>query len=224
MNLYLTQHQYKNTFTEDLWSALEKASNKPVGAIMSTWTKQMGFPVVKVISKPSPDGNGIVLTLTQNKYCGDGSPPPEGYQWLIPITISTSRNPGQKVASTVLKTKQTDIIVPDVGPKDWIKVNPGTVGFYRTQYDTDLLERLIPGVKDKTLPPLDRLGLLDDLFAMVQAGKTSTVEVFKLLQAFEDETDYTVWSSISNILTRLGVLLSHTDSEDAFMRVSTTNT
>lgn len=40
--------QYKNTFTEDLWAALEEASNKPVGAVMSTWTKQMGFPVVQV--------------------------------------------------------------------------------------------------------------------------------------------------------------------------------
>lgn len=41
--------QYKNTFTEDLWAALEEASYKPVGAVMSTWTKQMGFPVVQVI-------------------------------------------------------------------------------------------------------------------------------------------------------------------------------
>lgn len=122
MNLYLTRHQYKNTFTEDLWAALEEASKKPVGKLMSTWTKQMGFPVVKVVSKPSPDGNGLVLTVTQNKYCGDGSPPPEGYQWLIPITIATSKNPRQKVVSTVLSAKQADIIVPDVGPKDWIKV------------------------------------------------------------------------------------------------------
>lgn len=53
MHLYLTRHQYKNTFTEDLWAALEEASKKPVGDVMSTWTKQMGFPVVKVTSKSS---------------------------------------------------------------------------------------------------------------------------------------------------------------------------
>lgn len=41
MNLYLTRHQYKNAFTEDLWAALEEASGKPVGAVMGTWTKQM---------------------------------------------------------------------------------------------------------------------------------------------------------------------------------------
>ena len=48
MNVYLKRHEYKNTFTEDLWGALGEASGKPVQEIMSTWTKQMGFPVLKV--------------------------------------------------------------------------------------------------------------------------------------------------------------------------------
>lgn len=48
MHLYLSRHEYKNTFTEDLWAALGEASRKPIKAIMSTWTKQMGFPVLKV--------------------------------------------------------------------------------------------------------------------------------------------------------------------------------
>lgn len=220
MNLYLTRHQYKNTFTEDLWAALEESSKKPVGDVMSSWTKQMGFPVVKIISKPANDGKGVILSLTQNKFCADGVQPTEDYMWMIPISISTSKNPKKEVVSTVLKTRQAEILVPEVGSQDWIKVNPGTIGFYRTQYPPEMLERLVPAVQDKSLPPLDRLGLLDDLFAMVQAGHTSTVEVLKLLQAYEDETDYTVWSSISNILTKLGVLLSHTDCEDSFKNVS----
>jgi puromycin-sensitive aminopeptidase len=71
MNLYLTRHQYKNTFTEDLWSALEEASNKPVRAVMSSWTKQMGFPVVKVTSEQ--DGSDRKMVISQEKFCADGS-------------------------------------------------------------------------------------------------------------------------------------------------------
>ena len=37
--------------TEDLWEALENASGKPVATVMSTWTKQMGFPVLSVEAK-----------------------------------------------------------------------------------------------------------------------------------------------------------------------------
>ncbi|KAK5642103.1 hypothetical protein RI129_008270 [Pyrocoelia pectoralis] len=218
MNLYLTKHQYKNTFTEDLWEALEEASKKPVGAVMSTWTKQMGFPVVIVSSKPSADGKGLTLSFTQQKFCADGVQPTENYMWMIPISVSTSANPTKEVINTVLQTKQMEITVTDVDPEGWIKVNPGTIGFYRTQYPPEMLERLILAIHDKSLPPLDRLGLLDDLFAMVQAGQSSTVEVLKLLQAYVDETDYTVWSSVSNILTKLGVLLSHTDCEEQFKK------
>lgn len=66
MNIYLTRHQYKNTFTEDLWAALEEASNKPVAAVMSTWTKQMGFPVVRVKADQKPDST--FLTLSQERF------------------------------------------------------------------------------------------------------------------------------------------------------------
>ncbi|KAF5280580.1 hypothetical protein FQR65_LT00331 [Abscondita terminalis] len=218
MNLYLTKHQYKNTFTEDLWEALEEASEKPVGAVMSTWTKQMGFPVVQVSSKLAENGNGTLLTFKQSKFCLDGEPPSNDYLWMIPISVSTSQEPTKEVVSTVLDTRETEVLVKNVPPNGWIKVNPGTIGFYRTEYTPEMLERLIPAVHDKSLPPLDRLGLLDDLFAMVQAGNSSTVEVLKLLKAYEDETDYTVWSSISNILTKLGVLLSHTDCEEPFKK------
>jgi aminopeptidase N len=48
LNQYLTEHSFKNTLTEDLWNAFEKVSNKPVRAVMSTWTKQKGFPVITV--------------------------------------------------------------------------------------------------------------------------------------------------------------------------------
>lgn len=71
MNIYLTRHQYKNTFTEDLWAALEEASKKPVAAVMSTWTKQMGFPVVRVTVTEKPDSTS--LTLSQERFCADGN-------------------------------------------------------------------------------------------------------------------------------------------------------
>lgn len=48
MNIYLSRHSYKNTQTEDLWDALEEASQKPVRKMMTTWTKQKGYPVISV--------------------------------------------------------------------------------------------------------------------------------------------------------------------------------
>ncbi|KOB73217.1 putative Aminopeptidase N [Operophtera brumata] len=113
MNIYLTRHQYKNTFTEDLWAALEEASNKPVGAVMSTWTKQMGFPVVEVSSEQK--GSDRVLTLTQSKFCADGSPGNNNL-WMIAL-------------STVLEHKTQEVVLKDVAESSWVKLNPGTMNF-----------------------------------------------------------------------------------------------
>jgi puromycin-sensitive aminopeptidase len=72
MHNYLTKHQYGNTFTEDLWDALEEASRKPVRAVMSTWTRQMGFPVIAVTSS-TQQGPNRVLSVTQRKFCAHSS-------------------------------------------------------------------------------------------------------------------------------------------------------
>lgn len=56
-----------------------------------------------------------------------------------------------------------------------------------------------------------------DIF-QVQAGETPTSEVLKVMGAFSDEDNYTVWSSINNCLGKLTLLLSHTDLEDDLKR------
>ena len=49
LNIYLKRFQYRNTVTQDLWTALEEASGKRVGWLMSTWTQQRGFPIIIVL-------------------------------------------------------------------------------------------------------------------------------------------------------------------------------
>ncbi|CAG4947451.1 unnamed protein product [Parnassius apollo] len=207
MNIYLTRHQYKNTFTEDLWAALEEASNKPVRAVMSTWTKQMGFPMVQVTSEQR--GPNRVLKMTQQKFCADGSQGDDTL-WMIPITISTQEQPSKVALSTVLYKRSQEVVMENVAESSWVKLNPGTVGYYRTRYSAVMLEQLVTAIRDGSLPPLDRLGLLDDCFALVQAGHTQTSESLKLMEAFSNETNFTVWSSISNCMSKLSALFSYT--------------
>ena len=66
MHKYLTQHQYGNTKTEDLWEALGSEAKKPVGEVMSGWTKQMGFPVISVSS--TQDGENRILNISQKRF------------------------------------------------------------------------------------------------------------------------------------------------------------
>ena len=65
-------------------------------------------------------------------------------------------------------------------------------------------------IGDRSLPALDRLGLIDDVFALVQAGQSSSVEALTLLEAFANEDQYTVWNRVCSALGKLSQLLSYT--------------
>ncbi len=41
-------------------------------------------------------------------------------------------------------------------------------------------------------------------------------QVLKLLNSFVDEDNYTVWASITNVVSKLGFLLAHTNCHDGF--------
>lgn len=215
MNAYLTKYAYKNTFTVDLWGALEEASGKPVGKVMSTWTKQMGFPVIKVSQKQ--DGNNRVLHLTQEKFNADGKTKQgESTEWLVPISISTSASPSEPVTKVLMDKPSMEVVVENVSPGDWVKLNTGSVGVYRVQYTSDMLDPLIPAIKEQTLPPRDRLGLENDLFALARAGLSSSVDVLKVAEGYVTETDFTVWSDLSVNLSVIANLIQYTDADDAY--------
>ena len=78
--------------------------------------------------------------------------------WAIPISLTTSKEPGKVEHSTLLNEADMVLFLDDSTTK-WIKMNPGQIGFYRTLYSTGMLEDLIPGIK--TLPAVDRLGKIE---------------------------------------------------------------
>ena len=56
--------------------------------------------------------------------------------------------------------------------------------------------------------PVLRLNILDDVFSLVTAGQLPTVEGLRLLQAYQAETSYVVWSKISDIVATLTGLVA----------------
>ena len=119
--MYLTRHKYGNTFTEDLWAALSEASSKPVGSIMSGWTKQMGFPVIRVTARQEGEDKRV-LQLSQQRFLADGTKDENNTMWMVPIEIATSRSPNTPSMSFVLEGETSEIVLNDIRPNEWFKV------------------------------------------------------------------------------------------------------
>ncbi|KAH9396547.1 hypothetical protein TYRP_019569 [Tyrophagus putrescentiae] len=109
------------------------------------------------------------------------------------------------------------------GANEWFKLNPGSVGVYRVKYTSEMLDKFVPAIVSQQIPPLDRLGLLSDLYALVIAGKQSTVDLLKFIAAFEKETDYTVWSALNMIIVNSLPALTSTRRYRVFCRHLLTN-
>ncbi|XP_022788315.1 puromycin-sensitive aminopeptidase-like [Stylophora pistillata] len=213
LNHYLKTFEYNAASTEDLWASLSHASSKPVADVMETWTKQMGYPVLSVTAEKK--GEDVVVTITQTKFSADGKTE-DSFQWKVPIAVCTSTSPSAAAAETLLEDNTCTVTVSGVGKDQWIKLNPGQVGFYRVQYSSDMLDLLLPAIKDHSLPARDRLGLQSDLFALAQAGLTSTTEFLKLAEQYSNETNYTVWNDLTTNMSSLSKLLQNTGFYSSF--------
>ncbi|CAF1117408.1 unnamed protein product [Adineta steineri] len=214
---YFKDYSYKNTVTFNLWSHLAKASGKPLIEVMSSWTLQMGYPLVTVYEEQQLNKTRVIK-LTQQRFIADGSTDDDNLQWTIPITIFTKSNP-KSIAKEILMDKpEITITLENISEDDWIKLNYNSIGLYRVKYEPKTLARLNEPIANKILSPQDRLMIQDDVAALCNAGHQSFVDYLKLLLSYKDEDNFTVWKSIASTIGNLSSLLEYTDYFDQFKK------
>ncbi|KKK19129.1 hypothetical protein P175DRAFT_0501595 [Aspergillus ochraceoroseus IBT 24754] len=185
---YLKDHAYGNATTNDLWSALSKASNQDVNSFMDPWIRKIGFPVVTV-----GEATGE-LRIRQNRFLstGDAKPDEDETTWWIPLGIKS----GSQLAAQPSRalTAKVDTI-QGIGQHSFYKINKNLSGFYRTNYSTARLEKL--GQSLDVLSTEDKIGLIGDAAALAVSGEGTTAALLALLEGFKREQNYLVWSQIS---------------------------
>ncbi len=202
---YLAAHKYSNTTTADLWNALSEASNKSVGEIAAGWTQQPGFPVVTV--KREADGK---VQLTQERFTVNfkNAPP---LLWQIPLTYSVVG----ETPTTLLMTDKTAAL-ENIPADRALKLNLMGAGNYRVEYDDGSWELLL-----KALPKLgveDRVNLISDAWALVQAGRAQISLYFGLIEKLPASTDLAEREQIINVLDFVNGLLVGSSERERFQR------
>ncbi|XP_059152316.1 puromycin-sensitive aminopeptidase-like [Physella acuta] len=209
MKLYLNKHKFGNTRTKDMWDALSESSGMDISRIMDTWTKQMGFPLIKVEEVIVPNSDIRQVILSQEKFCSRGRSDSGASQqrWIVPFSITTAHSPTKPAVKGLLEGDSLTIDVPHCKPDDWIKVNSGQYMFYHVQYQFSTLNRLMPAVKQNIISPEDKIGLLTDLFALCKSNYMETVDVLKLTESFREEQDSAVCGKLALGLSGLRPLV-----------------
>ncbi len=192
---YMAAHAYGNATTADLWLALQRASGKQVAAIAIPYTEQPGVPLIA--SSASCVNDRQRLTLRQERFTRSAAD--VGTQlWQIPVAFGP---PGAKEPSGVvlLQGKTMQVAVGRCGEP--IKLNFGDVGYYRTLYDAASEAALARSIE--TMAPADRVNLLADNWALVEAGRITAGRYFRLIDAVADDRNRAVWEQVIRTIGRL---------------------
>jgi aminopeptidase N len=204
---YIKAHAYSNTSSADLWNSLSAASGRPLAPIAAAWTEQAGFPLIEAGASCAADGRRTV-TLSQRRFLLQGSDP-ERRHWDIPLQIRS----GMAATQTVLLTKDGQTIA--AGRCDeTISANAGGVGFYRTAYDDATLQTNINGFG--SMPPADRVALLDDQWALAEADASRLPNYLALVKAMGPDLNERAWNQITQALAAIEYDERGTSGHDAF--------
>jgi aminopeptidase N len=207
---YMATHAYGSTTTANLWSALEKSSGKPVGMLAAGWTEQPGFPVVNVSTREN-DGRTEVTVAQEHFTIND--PAPVARAWKIPLTLASANDLG--AVQSVLLEGSKDTVWLSLPPGAAVKANVGNRGFYRVAYAPALAAAL--AAKLPILPEEDRVNLVSDAWALVEAGRGEVANYLDLVARLNrGETSLAVWEQVQEALARLQAMERGMPGEAAF--------
>ena len=195
---YLEAHADGNATTGDFLAALAAEGFPGIPAVFATFLDQAGVPVVTAELKAGPGGTSL-LRLSQRRFLPLGSPGAADQLWQIPVAIRCSAR-GQVTHPTLLLAKATAELSLPFPPSDldYLLVNDGMLGYYRTCYRGDLLERLLQEAAT-SLAPNEKVGLLAEATAAASLGELSRGQVLALVPRFKDDPDRHVQALLAGI-------------------------
>jgi aminopeptidase N len=208
LRAFMRKHAYSSATTADLWAALTEASGVPITQIAASFIEQPGIPLVQVSARCQNDTTEVTLRLERFSL---NNPYAEKRIWQVPVVIG---QPGEPSAAQSVLVDDKPARVTFAGCGKTIKANLGNTGYYRVQYDDDAFALLANSFR--ALDAADRVNLLSDTWAMVQAGRAEIGRYLDLTALLKDETELVVWQSVTETLGAIDLLFVGHKNRPAF--------
>jgi aminopeptidase N len=205
---FMKAHAFSNATTTDLWNALSAASGRDVANLAGSWVSQAGFPLVSAIASCSAEGDRT-LSLSQKRFLLRGADDSEAL-WNIPLRIHSG------VLDSVHSLLMTDATqtAPAGRCDEPLTLDAGNVGFFRIAYDEQTLKLNVQNFG--ALEDADRIALLDDQWALVEADQQQLGTYLGLATRMGSDLNTRAWMQIIEALNRIKSTLRATSSEQPF--------
>ena len=192
---YMKAHAYSSATTADLWAELCAASGKPVADIAARFTEQPGIPLIRVAAS-CRDGHTEV-TLQQERFTIN-DPSAAKLIWNVPVKIGLIGDTAA-ARSILIGKNPASLSFADCGKT--VKANLDDVGYYRVEYDAAGIKQLTAAYQ--ALAPADRVNLLADQWALVEAGRAGAATYLDITQKLPEESALVVWTDVIATLNNI---------------------
>ena len=161
---YMELYAWSNADGADLWKTLSKASGEDVSRTLPTFLDQPGIPLVTADRM----GDGKVR-LRQQRFLNHGLAAPAPQLWRIPVILRYGEGAASRTHS-VLLTREEQVVKLDAGATlEWLHPNADETGYYRWTMPERDLQALAARAR-KVMSPRERIGFVDNLAALLDAG------------------------------------------------------
>ncbi|MEO6928164.1 MAG: M1 family metallopeptidase [Casimicrobiaceae bacterium] len=204
---YMHEHAYGNTVTDDLWTAMDQGSTRPIRAIASDFTLQAGVPMITARTAKCTSGHPQ-LEMSQGRFIA-AAPGAGSGLWHIPVAFAV---PGQAVEQRIIAGDKP--VSVDIRKCAAIVVNAGQVGYFRTRYSGEALQRVI--ARYDSLASEDQLGILYDAVALAYVGQMPMSAMLDLTRHFPVGADPVVVSALVDELRDLDSIYDGLPTQAAY--------
>ena len=206
---YMKRYAYGNAATDQLWAELAAATGRPVTEIAHDFTLQPGVPLVSVEVAPCTDGRTQVA-LTQGRF-ETGPKSAQRITWRIPVRLQSVSTGAKKELLLAKDGAPAKTLIDGCGP---VIVNAGQAGYFRTHYVPSELAALAS--EFSAVPEIDRLGLLNDTWALGEAGELPVTSYLELAEAVSIDSDPQILMQLADTFTSIDKLFDGSDRQPAW--------
>lgn len=180
---YINKHAWGATRTVQLWEALEESSGQPVREAMTSFTTQMGYPIIHV-ERTAP--NRVVLRQEPCKVAPSRAASESTSVWCVPVVISGR---GEARTTAVVRSRDpVEVELPaGMATAKWLTANPERAGFYRCRYDDATFAEWIANYPK--LGDANASALVSDTFAAVRMGYDDVDRLVRVAAAVREHEE-----------------------------------
>ncbi len=179
---YMRRHQWGNATAVDFANAIGREADFDVPKAFASFMHQPGVPQIEI--KLLDDSR---LAISQRRFANAHVELP-GLLWTIPLTIKYAVDGITHTQTLLLDDKQQIVELDHHGAVQWIYPNADQGGYYRWKLPARLLAPLLENAQ-QLLNPMERMGLVSNLTAMLNAGEIRADEYLSGLESFSVERD-----------------------------------